>query len=259
MIAAGISRPIARSIVVTRAGVTTDSDAQDFFVRSGITNNTQKNAVNNLVLSLKSANIWTKMRALYPFVGGTASTHAQNLKSTSYTVTWDGAVHNANGITGNGNANNTGLLLSSTTPGSIAYGAYNKTAAVSTATFSEDVGCVDYPLFYTLLTRYSDNTFVGRASAENPSITVTGVTDARGFHVISRQSMTLYKAFRNGVQYGTTQTDIPVTPLPAALFYLGSTHTLALAFISDGLSDAECSQFNAIVEIYETSLGRQNP
>jgi hypothetical protein len=57
-----------------------DSDAQAFITATGITDNTQKTAINTLVLDLKSYGIWTKMKALYPFIGGTATTHKYNLK-----------------------------------------------------------------------------------------------------------------------------------------------------------------------------------
>ena len=49
-----------------------DADAQAFITASGISG-TEATAINTLVVNLKSANIWTKMKALYPMVGGTAT------------------------------------------------------------------------------------------------------------------------------------------------------------------------------------------
>lgn len=57
-----------------------DYDALSFISAAGITNQTQVLAIHNLVNSLKIANVWSKMKAIYPFVGGTASTHKWNLK-----------------------------------------------------------------------------------------------------------------------------------------------------------------------------------
>jgi hypothetical protein len=57
-----------------------DVDALAFIAAASITDSTQQSAIDTLVKSLKSANIWTKMKALYPFVGGTATTHKFNLK-----------------------------------------------------------------------------------------------------------------------------------------------------------------------------------
>lgn len=57
-----------------------DSDAQAFFNAANITNATEKTAVNNLVIDLKSANLWSKMYAIYPFVGGSSASMKYNLK-----------------------------------------------------------------------------------------------------------------------------------------------------------------------------------
>ena len=56
-----------------------DPDAQAFIDAAGLTDTTQKNAINTLVVDLKADSLWTKFYALYPFVGGTASTHKWNL------------------------------------------------------------------------------------------------------------------------------------------------------------------------------------
>jgi len=37
-------------------------------------------AINELVKDLKSNNLWDKMKSIYPFVGGTVSSHRFNLK-----------------------------------------------------------------------------------------------------------------------------------------------------------------------------------
>ena len=66
-----------------------DPDAQAFFTAestAGVTlTTTQKTAVNNLVVNLKAANIWTKFKAIYPIVGGTATAHKFNLKNPADT------------------------------------------------------------------------------------------------------------------------------------------------------------------------------
>ena len=85
-----------------------DPDAQAFITAAGITDPIQQNAINQLVLDLKGYSIWTKFKALYPFVGGTATTHKFNLKNpldtdTAFRLVFNGGwTHNSNGITGNG-------------------------------------------------------------------------------------------------------------------------------------------------------------
>ena len=96
-------------------GVSYDADAQTFFTAASITDTTQKSAVNQLVLDLKSANIWTKMKAIYPIVGGSASSHAVNLKTPgTYNLTYaTGMTHSSTGMTGNGTS---GYANTSITP-----------------------------------------------------------------------------------------------------------------------------------------------
>ena len=80
-----------------------DSDASEFISRASITDTTQKTALSNLVIGLKSNNLWTKFDAIYPFVGGNGAAHSKNLLADQYNVVWSGApTHDANGITGNG-------------------------------------------------------------------------------------------------------------------------------------------------------------
>ena len=85
-----------------------DTDALAFFSAAGITDNTQKLAVDKLVKDLKSYGLWTKMYAIYPFVGGTATTHKFNLKNPvdsdgAYRLVFNGGwVHSSTGILGNG-------------------------------------------------------------------------------------------------------------------------------------------------------------
>ena len=80
-----------------------DPAAADFFGRANITNPQEQDALNAFVLTLKRSNVWASLHAVYPFVGGTASSHAVNLMSTNYTITWHGTVtHDTNGVTGDG-------------------------------------------------------------------------------------------------------------------------------------------------------------
>lgn len=75
----------------------------DFITRASISDETQIAAVQALYTSAVVNGWWDKCDIIYPFVGGTALAHSQNLKSSSFTITWVNTVtHNANGITGDG-------------------------------------------------------------------------------------------------------------------------------------------------------------
>jgi len=90
------------------AGKGADTDALAFITAANITDTTQKSAITQLVSDLKSANIWTKMKAIYPFVGGTASSHRFNLKApttnaSDFYLTFNGGwTHSSTGAKPNG-------------------------------------------------------------------------------------------------------------------------------------------------------------
>jgi hypothetical protein len=83
----GIFAPFAyiKNIAI-EPSIVYDADAQNFFTATGITNTGLKGAVNDLVLDLKSASLWTPMDVIYPFVGDSLPTLgtqlSYNLKNT---------------------------------------------------------------------------------------------------------------------------------------------------------------------------------
>jgi hypothetical protein len=80
-----------------------DPDATNFIARAGITSFSDKSRVTQLVLDLKAANLWTNLDALYPFVGKSSNSCAQNLVSTNWPITWSGGISfNSKGVVGNG-------------------------------------------------------------------------------------------------------------------------------------------------------------
>jgi hypothetical protein len=96
--------------LVKRNPTVTDADAFAFVEAAGIDNSTQQAAINTLVLGLKSNNLWTKMHAIYPFVGGTAFSNKWNLKDprdtdAAYRLVFSGAwTFNSLGSGGGGGA-----------------------------------------------------------------------------------------------------------------------------------------------------------
>ena len=68
------------SLISLMPKISFDADAQAFITAAAITDLNQQNAINTLVVSLKGYSIWTKFKAIYPIVGGTASQHKYNLK-----------------------------------------------------------------------------------------------------------------------------------------------------------------------------------
>lgn len=135
---------------------TYDAASTAFFTSSGITDVTQKIAINDLVVGLKADGLWALMYAIYPFVGGTASTHKWNLKdprdlNAAYRLTFSGGwTHNANGITGNG-VNTYAQLHTSTASSMGAYSRVSTTGVfVGCAVDTQDGDCNSNNTYYLL-------------------------------------------------------------------------------------------------------------
>ncbi len=119
-----------------------DPDAAAFFTRvttaGGTLASTERTAVNQLVLDMKSSGIWNLMKAIYPMVGASAAACAQNLKSSSFTGTFtSGWTYTSNGITGNGATScfmNTNFTPNNLLQNNNAIGFYSRTNIIAQQT-----------------------------------------------------------------------------------------------------------------------------
>ena len=77
--------------------------ADAFIKAAGITDSTQQTAIKTLVNDLNGYGLWTKMKAIYPMVGGNATAHSYNLKDiTKFQITWSGGLtHSSTGVISN--------------------------------------------------------------------------------------------------------------------------------------------------------------
>ena len=62
-----------------------DPDAQAFITAAGITDNTQKTAINTLVLDLKGYLIWTKFKAIFSTFKNMKSLLSLTMRSLEFT------------------------------------------------------------------------------------------------------------------------------------------------------------------------------
>ncbi|MFY8167082.1 MAG: hypothetical protein ACOVJ8_10840 [Sediminibacterium sp.] len=254
----------------------TDADAQAYFDRvtaaGGTLSLTEQNAVNTLVLSLKSANIWTAMKAIYPMVGSSAAACAQNLKSSSYTGTFtSGWTFTANGATPNGTSAfmNTGLAPNTQlTNNNIHYSYYSRTQITSTSATemgSLNSGNVNQNSLGFYFAATSQKTFV--AGGYPTYSAISSNSDTLGLVLGSRISTTSAKIYMDGILLATNTTT-NVTTLPIIVVYLGgvnnngaliepSNKQCAFASIGDGLSDAQVTNFYTSVQAFQTILSRQ--
>jgi hypothetical protein len=265
------------------------NETNAFIFNAGITDSTQQSALNTLVNALKTANIWTKMKAVYPMVGGNATSHRYNLVNTSnYLLTFNGGwTHSAMGAQPNGSTGyaNTGLnpygVLNA---GSFHMSYYGSTNIVAPTSFEDIMGAVGYTTlllsYYTpsWLTSVGKFRFIGEAGQNvNGSILVepTEPTMKISLVMLNRQTSSLFKIYKRGSTIGSNGSAATVY-LPQTMgngspyyIYLGSSHRATLsemrysdlqcafASIGDGLTDAEALTFYNAVQAFQTTLGRQ--
>jgi hypothetical protein len=244
-----------------------DPDAADFFIATGITDPVQKDAVNTLVVSLKSESLWTKIVALYPFIGGTANAHSYNLRDRSaYQITWSGTVtHDANGITGDGltGYGDTGLLGSSLTSTDSHLALYSRTllaAALPDAGASTDDDATIFDLWcFTVggdrvISRSFNGTFLINAGA------------SAGGLITTTRSGTTHTNYRNGSALGSNSNSANASTGVPSIYVLSynksdtpqtfATTNLAMMSIGRSFSAGDVTAFNSLVQAFQTALGR---
>lgn len=245
-----------------------DADALAFIASASITDNTQKSAINTLVTDFKTYGIWSKMKAIYPMVGGTASQHRFNLKdprtvdAAYYLTFYNGWTHSADGATGNpsdvyADTKFTGLINNS----SLSY--YNKYTGLDNNNVL--MGVYNNPDVNSYIT----SNFNGISNFAIRSLTskVSYASTANaGLWMANRQSQTNFNAWHNGVKKGTDTISSSISTQAGAI-YLNSYNAgspnypskaiCAFASIGDGLTDTEASNFYTSVQAYQITLNRQ--
>lgn len=250
-----------------------DADAQAFFTASGLTGTTNQSAINQLVVDMKSYGIWTKMKAIYPMVGGTAALHKWNLKNpldtnAAFRLTFTGGwTHSSTGAKPNGvNAYadtfltpSTSLLQNST---HISY--YSRTQSNNTEVeigSSTGLNATDNKALLEI--RTSGVTYYN-INGQSTYITYSDA-DSRAFYIGNRTASNVVNGWRNSTKVATGTT--ASTGLSTRTFYLGafgsqaagqffSTKECAFSSIGDGLTDSEAANFYTAVQAYNTTLSR---
>jgi len=256
-----------------------DTDACTFIQTAIITDETEKQAINTLVLSAKSNGWWDLCKAIYPMVGGTEYSHKFNLKDcrdqddafrldflgggwihSSTGALPDGIGSYANshfkpGIELNGDSSHMSFYSITDSTGIECWGLYEDASATKG---------------FSMYLKYFDNNFYcdmynylagGRVSF--PS------TNSLGFFMGSRTSNTDMRIFKNGSQIGDTQTgdpgDIPILDLYMnAANYQGvvqpgsfSPWECSFATLGNGINDSIAYLMYSDIQIFQTTLGRQ--
>lgn len=245
-----------------------DADAVAFFNRvttaGGSLSNTEKVAVNQLVLDLKANSLWTPMKAVYPMVGASAAACAQNLKSSSFTGTFSsGWTFASTGATPNGTSAtfNTGLNPSTalSSVNSNHQAVYLRTN--NTAQQYVDIGQNNNEwlsaIYWTLGVTYIYN-------PTNVQAINVPTTNALNLSINTRRSSTDFVFFNNNSIIGNT-TVLNTNTFASANVHIGSAggssfysnRENSFASIGDGLTNTQASNLYTAVQAFQTTLSRQ--
>jgi len=252
-----------------------DSDAQAFITASGITDGVQVSAIITLVTALKTAGIWAKMRAIYPFVGGNATSHKFNLKdprdlNDAHRLTFVGGwTHSSTGAKPDGSTGyaDTNLNTSALSITDTSYSVYLRTVTNSAYTWPMDLGVFTadyngrYGLGYISLDGNSYFVVYNRTTISNSNFN-------KGFIQYTRTSSSLSKVFYKNNLINTNTNITSQYSNPNSTIYLGALHLgsgidsysnreQSFVSIGTGLTDTEATTFYNIVQAYQTELGRE--
>ncbi len=250
----------------------TDPDAQAFITAASITDPTQQSAVNQLVIDLKAASIWTKMKAVYPFVGGSASSHKWNLKDprdldAAYRLTFSGGwTHSTTGALPNGTNGYANTFFTPSTHATLNDEAIGFAIRTNNAAISGDP--VDMGSFNSV----SQASIVSSAASAATRLNAASVSAAQvtrvGFFSACKTSATSTTLYKNGSSIATGNSGgslptnevlignmaINVGPTPYGIGYTNNEFTIA--FISTALNGTENAALATAVSTFNTTLSR---
>jgi hypothetical protein len=256
----------SNTISVTTSAPSFDPDAQAFFNRvtsaGGTLSTTEKDATNQLVLDMKSAGIWSGMKAIYPMVGASAAACAQNLKSASFegSFTATGWTFASTGVTGNGTSAyfdttltpSTSLSLNNTSVSYYIANDYNLEA--------KDIICTGQGSYVGSYTTAVMEVLVNDSGAAGVTPTIK-----KGLFTFSRIISTESKTYANNLQtFTNVKTSSFLTNFAiriGCLYENGSnsrftTNSIRFAHLGDGLTDTQASDFYTAVQAFQVSLSR---
>ena len=251
---------------------TFDDDAKAFFDATGITDSNQQNAINELVIDLKGFGLWAILKAIYPFVGHTPSTHKFNLKDprnldVAFRLSFHGGWnHSSTGATPNGintYADTFYNLSLNSSNSNLSFGIYSR---INSVLAGSELGALEGGFVGMqinlknpdLNTYFCANNFASNGSGPF-------ISDTRGFFVINKENINSQKMFRNGIEIRQSATTLNTAPnVNAVLGARRLTTTIQLynsrehsfTFFGNTLTSTQITNLNTAVQKYQISLGR---
>ena len=248
-----------------------DSDTNAFILRvtnaGGSLTSNEENAVDILVKKLKTDGIWNLTKAIYPMVGASAAACAQNLKSSSFTITFtSGWTFASTGATPNGTSAYAETFINPSIDlqqNSTHLSYYSRTNTTDSPV-RVDIGLKSGNNTTLYLSCRLNNSFGPLCNINNLGVNVlSSLSNSLGFYLGTRIVSSERKLFANNSLIDTYTTS-SVTPSNDVIVlgrnYLQSEYTdrqCAFSSIGDGLTDTQASNFYTAVQAFQTTLGRQ--
>jgi hypothetical protein len=246
-----------------------DADVQAFMTATGITDPVIDRAICDFVAYLKANSLWTLLDAIYPFVGGTATTHKFNLKNpadtnAAFRLSFSGGwTHAATGATPNGVNAFANTFFNPSVNAAItrhSFGIYSRTEDVAG---TKAYGATNGSNFSTH-SPSAGSFLIG--SGAGPAISYTPSPTTR-FMMIRSTASNFRQAYRDGVSLGSNSAASVVT-MPNLNFYFGArnlnnvaqlftTYELAFAFTTGQvLTDTNALNLTTAVNALQLALSR---
>jgi len=254
------SNTIAQILTVRTSAFLTSSAISDATIRGGL---------NTFDIGLIANSLDTKMKAVYPFVGGTASTHKFNFMNSAdtnaafrlaFSGTW---THSSTGVTPNGtNAFADTFFIPSVDASTSGFG-FGIYSRVDNTSPTQIYGANQSGINITQQ-NLSNGNFINGTLASN-IISFTAAPSTR-FMYNRRNSTTDMQAYRDGVSLGTNTA--AAIAMPNCKFYFGArntitnipdiydTHEIAFAVLDIGLTNTQALSLTTLVNNFQTTLGR---
>jgi hypothetical protein len=247
--------------------------AANFIAVAGITESNQQAAINQLSYDLVSTGLMDRMMAVYPFVGGNATSHSFNLKDprdadSAYRLTFSGGfTHSSSGVQGNGtNAFANTYINASGRFGNAAplhASVYSTTTPVPAGTWVEFGVTTGVTI---LQLRIALSNLIGGST---PVLTYTTTTNGGGHWLVTKRNNADREIYRNGISEASSAVSQTAAYPNGNLYFFArllttsgnpdfySTKNLAFCSVGDSLTSAQVATFYTIVQNFQTRLGRQ--
>lgn len=252
------------------------NEANTYLYSTQITGTTQVSAINTLINGLKANNLWSKMKAVYPFVtdktlqADMAAQMKFNLVNpqdtdAAFRLAFSGGwTYSTNGAQPNGTNGyaDTKLVPSGTTAqNSLHISAYLRTDITQNSVV---IGGYDGVVETSIYPRFTGN-IIYSAINSNTSASAGASSSSLGNFIASRLISTQENTYIGNTKLTRTQSslnNLTRSIFIGALNYLGganvySSRQTSFASIGDGLTDAEAALLYQLVQQFQTDLSRQ--